>query len=133
MKTMWPPSYHQYDLGALCAVVHHVPKSMSCYKTIAVIIGRAHCFHDFHYNIFLFPYKQVNKTSCFRKVKIRHSDKRNDNFCNHFHSILRLFDVLPNFPFTTSEAMCTIITYEHGIYELPHELPNNLRLRVLGN
>ena len=27
----------------------------------------------------------------------------------------------------------TIITYEHGIHELPHELPNDLRLRVLGN
>ena len=23
---------------------------------------------------------------------------------------------------------CAIITYKHGIYELPHELPNNLRL-----
>ena len=28
---------------------------------------------------------------------------------------------------------CTIITYKHGIYELPHKLPNNLRLRILGN
>ena len=26
-----------------------------------------------------------------------------------------------------------IITYKHGIYKLPHELPNDLRLRVLGN
>ena len=26
-----------------------------------------------------------------------------------------------------------IITYEHGIYELSHELPNDLRLRILGN
>ena len=26
-----------------------------------------------------------------------------------------------------------IITYKHGIYELPHELPNDLRLRNLGN
>ena len=26
-----------------------------------------------------------------------------------------------------------IITYKHGIYELPHELPNELRLRILGN
>ena len=26
---------------------------------------------------------------------------------------------------------CAIITYEHGIYELPHELPNNLRLKDL--
>ena len=24
---------------------------------------------------------------------------------NHFHNILRFFDVLPNFPFTTSEMM----------------------------
>ena len=26
-----------------------------------------------------------------------------------------------------------IITYKHGIYELPHELPNNLRLRKSGD
>ena len=26
-----------------------------------------------------------------------------------------------------------VITYKHGIYELPHELPNVLRLRILGN
>ena len=30
---------------------------------------------------------------------------------NQFHNNLRLFDVLPN--------------YKHGIYELPHELPND--------
>ena len=24
----------------------------------------------------------------------------------------------------------TIITYKHGMYELPHKLPNNLRLRI---
>ena len=26
-----------------------------------------------------------------------------------------------------------IITYKHGAYELPHELPNDLRLRILEN
>ena len=26
-----------------------------------------------------------------------------------------------------------IISNKHGIYELPHELPNDLRLRTLGN
>ena len=26
-----------------------------------------------------------------------------------------------------------IITCEHVIYKLPHELPNDLRLRILGN
>ena len=33
---------------------------------------------------------------------------------NHFHNILRIFD-------------------KHDIYELPHKLPNDLRLRILGN
>ena len=28
---------------------------------------------------------------------------------------------------------CVIITYKHGIYELPNELPNDLRLAILGN
>ena len=46
---------------------------------------------------------------------------------NHLQKILRLFDVLLTFPW------CTIITYKHGIYELPHELLSNLRLRVLLN
>ena len=27
---------------------------------------------------------------------------------------------------------CMIITYKHGTYELPHELPNDFRLRILG-
>ena len=49
---------------------------------------------------------------------------------NQFHNILRLLDALPNFPFTASE---TNIAYKHGIYELLHELPNGLRLRILGN
>ena len=37
-----------------------------------------------------------------------------ENFAdNNFHNILRLFDVLPNLPFTQSK---------HGIYELPNDL-----------
>ena len=27
--------------------VHHVPKCMSCHKSIVVITGEAHCFHDY--------------------------------------------------------------------------------------
>ena len=27
---------------------------------------------------------------------------------------------------------CAIITYKHGICELPHKLPNNIRLGTLG-
>ena len=47
---------------------------------------------------------------------------------NHFHNILRLFDLLPNFPFTTGETMG-----DNVMYELPHELPRDLKLKILGN
>ena len=52
---------------------------------------------------------------------------------NQFHNIFRIFDVLPNFPFTGQVKRWAIITYKHDIHELPHELPNDLRLRILGN
>ena len=45
-------------------------------------------------------------------------------YYNQFHNILTLFNVLPNFSFTTSETMASI-TYKHGIYEFAHELPNS--------
>ena len=48
------------------------------------------------------------------------------------HNILRLFDILPNFPFTTSERIL-IISIKYGIHELHLELLNALRLRILGN
>ena len=28
---------------------------------------------------------------------------------------------------------CAIISYKRGIFDLPHELPNEFRLRILGN
>ena len=31
------------------------------------------------------------------------------------------------------EKRYSLITYKHSIYELAHELPNDLRLRILGN
>ena len=34
---------------------------------------------------------------------------------------------------STQVKRWAIITYKHGIYELPHELPKNLRLEILGN
>ena len=48
---------------------------------------------------------------------------------NHFHNVLRLFDVFLSPPV----KRCVIITYKEGIYELPHELPNSLRLKILEN
>ena len=66
------------------------------------------------------------------EVRVMHAKSDNMETINQFLNILRLFDVLPNFPLTTSETMCDF-TYKHGIYELPHELPNDLRLRILGN
>ena len=76
---------------------------------------------------------------CFQNVQlfsinpIKYLNVYADSY-NQFHNILRLFDVLPNFPFSTSETMCDY-THKHGIYELSQELPNDLRLRIrkLGN
>ena len=31
--------------------------------------------------------------------------------------------------YSPQEKQCAIITYKHGMYELPHELPNNLKNR----
>ena len=44
----------------------------------------------------------------------------------------RLYDVLTNFLHTASERLSDII-YKHGIYMLSYELPNHLRLTILGN
>ena len=61
------------------------------------------------------------------------NEKAKENFAdNHFHNSLRLFDVSENFH-SPEVKRWAIITYKHGIYELPHELPNDLRLRILGN
>ena len=35
--------------------------------------------------------------------------------------------------FSPQVKRLAIITYKHGIYELPQELPNDLRLKILGN
>ena len=45
---------------------------------------------------------------------------------NHFHDNLRLWD-------SPQVKQCTVITYKHGIYELPQKWPNDLRLRILWN
>ena len=47
---------------------------------------------------FLFYSKFVSKSSnCLLKLKL--------GAYNHFHNILRYFEVLPNFPFTTTETI----------------------------
>ena len=51
---------------------------------------------------------------------------------NHFYNILRLFDVSANF-LSPQMKRCAIIIYKHGMYELLNELPNDLRLTILGN
>ena len=47
------------------------------------------------------------KYDCFQQLELLiKTEKAKQNFAdNHFHNILRFFDVLPNFPLTTSETM----------------------------
>ena len=44
-------------------------------------------------------------TVFFFNLAFNKNIKGKTKFCNHFHNILRLFDVLPSFPFTKSETM----------------------------
>ena len=53
-------------------------------------------------------------------------------FYNPGHNILELYNILLQIRFTTSKRKFDI-QYSNLVHELPHELPNNLRLRILGN
>ena len=35
--------------------------------------------------------------------------------------------------FLSPQVKQCVITYKHGIYKLPHKLPNDLRLKIFGN
>ena len=48
---------------------------------------------------------------------------------NHFHNILKL--MFYQIFLSSQVKRCTIITYKHGVYELPHELSSELRIRIL--
>ena len=43
------------------------------------------------------------------------------------------FLILNQIFFSAELKQSVIISDKHGIYELPHELPNNLRPRIMGN
>ena len=49
---------------------------------------------------------------------------------NHGHNILEPLNILANSP---KVKRSVIISNKHGIYELLHELPNDLKLKILGN
>ena len=49
------------------------------------------------------------------------------DFYNHGHNILELYN------FVLQVKRNVISSIANLVYELPHKLPNNLRLRILGN
>ena len=51
---------------------------------------------------------------------------------NYFHNILRVLDVCQIFV-SSQVKQSAIVSNKHGIYKLPNELSNDLRLRILGN
>ena len=54
---------------------------------------------------------------------------------NYGHNILTFFVVLPNLKEANKANLkrSVIISKKHDIYELPQELPNNVKVRILGN
>ena len=73
------------------------------------------------------------KKSLSSKIEAANKDvKSRINFAgNDGYNILRI-DTLPIF-FSRKLKRNVIITNKHGIYELLRDLPNDLRLRILGN
>ena len=58
----------------------------------------------------------------------RHSDVLIGTY-NLGHNIVRLFDVLPNFLFSPQVKRTVTVSNKHGIYELLHKLPKDLRFK----
>ena len=54
------------------------------------------------------------------------------NFSTIMGIIFRDFLILYQVFFSPQVKQSVIISYKHGIYELPHELTNDLRLGILG-
>ena len=53
-------------------------------------------------------------------------------FYNPGDNILRFFDIY-QISFSPQVKRNVIISNKHGVYELPHKLLNDLRLRMFGN
>ena len=53
--------------------------------------------------------------------------------CTRLYILFWDFLILYQIFFSPQVKRSVIISNKHGIYELPHELPNDLRLRILGN
>ena len=79
-----------------------------------------HMFKKYFQNVQLFSINPIKCSNVYAKSY------------NHGHGIFRHFDHWLNYPFTSSEMKRDYYN-KHGIYELPHELPNDLRIRILGN
>ena len=72
----------------------------------------------------------------FRTVTFKHPDlvisQKYQSLSNQ--SLKHNSAPIPSFNLTLPKVkQRAIITYKHGIYELPRELPNNLRLRIFRN
>ena len=71
--------------------VHHVRKCMSCHKAIAVITGRAHCFHDCRYILYQFESHLymcwINKKNSFKNTFIE------EIFCFLYRSFVSIIKI----------------------------------------
>ena len=83
-------------------------KDSRLYSTIVSVGPRAEKFYNKILSLRPWTHAQVKFFRFW--LEIPFLDKFDPKYLNlatnHFHNILRLFDVLPNFPLTTSETIC---------------------------
>ena len=66
----------------------------------------------------------------FRMINLRRKNLKKPTIT--FTITFMKLDVFQKF-LSPQEKRCAIITYKNDIYKLPHEFPNDLKLRILGN
>ena len=59
--------------------------------------------------------------------------KSKENFAENYFIIFRKFLIFCQFYPAPQVKRCAIVTYKHDMHEIPHELPNDLGLRILEN
>ena len=76
-------------------------------KCFAGMIWRGREFYEGHINCYwkeLISLEEQNLAVIYRVIRCK-SPTQHRITCNQFHNILRLLDVLPNIPYSTSELM----------------------------
>ena len=119
--------FHHYQhakiIQSICSVHQIICESHTIFKVLP--------FFDHTHSVIIKVNLSFHKfvSACKKSAQFIDSYLRSTTSFIMFWDFLMFYQI-----FLSSQVKrYAIITYKHGIYELPHELSNDLRLRILGN